>query len=102
MSSTQASEWSKRGSDIERLVKDGHNKQAIQEAGSVLEGLLKELYHRTAGQLSPAEQTKISAKLEQIGKGKPVGDLTLGQLVGLFRETDLFQFQTAPSDLPRG
>ena len=88
--SLQASEWSKRGSDIERLVKDGHHKQALQEAGSVLEGLLKELYRHTVDQLPPTEQTKISAILEKVGKGKPVSDLSLGQIVGLFRETDLF------------
>jgi Protein of unknown function (DUF499) len=88
--SVQASEWSKRGNDIERLVKDGHHKQALQEAGSVLEGLLKELYRRTVDQLPPAEQIKISAALEKMGKGKPVSDLSLGQIVGLFRETDLF------------
>ena len=88
--SVQASEWSKRGSDIERLVKDGHHKQALQEAGSVLEGLLRELYRRTVDRLPPAEQTKISAILEKVGKGKPVSDLSLGQIVGLFRETDLF------------
>jgi hypothetical protein len=90
MSSAQAGEWSKRGSDIERLVKDGHHKQALQEAGSVLEGLLKEVYRRTVDQLPPAEQTKISVALQKVGKGKPVSDLSLGQIVGLFRETDLF------------
>src|SRR5208282_4717295 len=40
--------------------------------------------------VSPGEQKKFSVKLEQIGKGKTVGDLTLGQIVGLYREANLF------------
>jgi uncharacterized protein len=83
--------WSKRVHEVESLVGGGHHKQALQEAGSVLEGLLKELYRRTIDNVAPADQNHLLAKLEQVGKGKPVGDLTLGQIVGLFRESDFFR-----------
>jgi hypothetical protein len=83
--------WSKRVHEVESLVGGGHHKQALQEAGSVLEGLLKELYRRTIDNVAPPDQKQLLAKLEQVGKGKPVGDLTLGQIVGLFRESDFFR-----------
>jgi uncharacterized protein len=57
----------------------------------VLEGLLKDLYRRTIDNVAPADQKQLLAKLEAVGKGKPVGDLTLGQIVGLFRESDFFR-----------
>jgi len=91
MSNPQTADWSKRAREVERLVAGGHHKQALQEAGSVLEGLLKDLYRRTIDNVAPAEQKQILAKLEEVGKGKPVGDLTLGQIVGLFRESDFFR-----------
>jgi hypothetical protein len=89
---TGTKNWSTRVREIEGLVRDGHHKQALQEAGSVLEELLRNLYRRTTDRVAPAEQKKISDKLEQIGKGKSVGDLTLGQIVGLFREANLFDY----------
>src|SRR5580704_1407728 len=77
MSNVQAADWSRRVREVEQLVAGGHHKQALQEAGSLLEGLLKELYRRTIDQVSPTEHKQISDKLEKLGKGKPVGDLTL-------------------------
>ena len=90
MSNVQAADWSRRVREVEQLVAGGHHKQALQEAGSLLEALLKELYRRTIDHVSPSEQKQISDKLEKLGKGKPVGDLTLGQIAGLFREANLF------------
>ena len=90
MSTAHAVDWSRRVREVEHLVAGGHHKQALQEAGSVLEGLLKELYRRTIDHVSPSEQKQISDKLEKLGKGKPVDDLTLGQIAGLFREANLF------------
>jgi hypothetical protein len=90
MSSPQMA-WSKSVHEVENLVAGGHHKQALQEAGSVLEGLLKDLYRRTIDNVAPPDQKQILAKLEAVGKGKPVGDLTLGQIVGLFRESDFFR-----------
>ena len=85
-------DWSKQVGDVERLVAGGHHKQALQEAGSVLEALLKDLYRRTIDNVAPNQQKQISDKLEIVGKGKSVGELTLGQIVGLFREANLFEY----------
>jgi len=83
--------WEKRLAELDRLVADNHHKQALQEAGSILEDLLKELYRRSLEKMPPADQKELATKLEQIGKGKPLSELTLGQLVGLFREAKLFE-----------
>jgi len=91
MNVTAAAEWSRRAREIDALVAGRHDKQALQEAGSVLEGLLKDLYARTINSVGPNEQKQISEKLNEVGKGRPVADLTLGQIVGLFREANLFQ-----------
>ena len=90
MSNAQAADWSRRVREVDQLVAGSHHKQALQEAGSLLEALLKELYRRTVDQVSPGDQKLITDKLEKIGKGKSVGDLTLGQITGLFREANLF------------
>ena len=82
--------WEKRLADLEKLVHDGHHKQTVQEAGSVMEDLLRELYRRTAETLSPADHKTAAETLEKMGKGKAVDQLTLGQLTGLFREAKLF------------
>lgn len=76
--------------DLQRLVESGYYKQAVMEAGSLLETLLKQLYADTVARLPPAEQNKVSAEAEKIGKGKRVPDFTLGQVAGLFRETRFF------------
>src|ERR1700731_4086053 len=92
MSNPHPADWSKRVREVDQLVAGGHHKQALQEAGSLLESLLKDLYQRTINHVSPTEQKQISDKLEKLGKGKPVGDLTLGQIAGLFREANLFDY----------
>ncbi|HET6144282.1 MAG TPA: DUF499 domain-containing protein [Candidatus Acidoferrales bacterium] len=92
MSNAQAADWSKRVREVDQLVADGHHKQALQEAGSLLEALLKEIYRQTIDHVSPGDQKLIADSLEKIGKGKPVDDLTLGQIAGLFREARLFDF----------
>jgi len=84
------STWSERLKEVDALVSGRHYKQAVQEVGSVLEGLLKDLYLRVMPQLIPSDQREVSNVLATIGKEKPVQDLTLGQLVGLFRESRLF------------
>jgi len=90
MSNAQAADWSRRVREVEQLAAGSHHKQALQEAASLLESLLKDLYQKTINHVGPTEQKQISDKLEKIGKGKPVGDLTLGQIAGLFREANLF------------
>ncbi len=85
------SDWVTRLNNVDRLVADGHHKQALQEAGGVLEDLLRELYRQTVAQLTPGTQQDVAERAEKIGKNKPVGDFTLGQIVGLFREAQLFE-----------
>ena len=54
MSNVQAADWSRRVREVEQLVAGSHHKQALQEAGSLLESLLKELYRRTIDHVSPS------------------------------------------------
>lgn len=84
-------DWAARLDEIDGLVHAGHYKQAMQDAGGVLEDLLREIYRQTLPSLSPGDQQRISEKAEKIGKSKPVSDFSLGQIVGLFRETELFE-----------
>src|SRR5262249_50968245 len=88
--------WDKKLDDLERLINGGHYKQAVQEAGSVLEEMMRELYRLTFQALTPAEQKAAAEVLEKIGNGKPVDSLTLGQLAGLFRECKLFDKAEKP------
>ena len=69
MNRGQAAEWSKRVREIEELVVGHHDKQALQEAGSVLEALLKDLYRRTIDSVAPDDQKQITDKVSAIGKG---------------------------------
>jgi hypothetical protein len=80
-----------RVEEIERLLANRHFKQAVIESGSVLEGMLRTLYQKAFPKLTPSEQKKISEAVEAIGKDKSVDQYSLGQLVGLFRNTKLFR-----------
>lgn len=84
-------EWKAKLDEVDRLVENEHYKQAMQEAGSVLEMMLRDLYQRTLPTLPAAEQQKVIEKVAQIGRNKAVNDFTLGQIVGLFRDTKLFE-----------
>ena len=78
------SKWAEQVNEIDLLVSNGHDKQAIQEAGGLLEGLLQEIYKQTVASLAAAAQKPVAAQAEKIGKNKAVTDFTLGQMVGLF------------------
>src|SRR5260370_8535438 len=97
MSEVQAADWLRRVREVDQLVAGSHYKQALQEAGSVLESLLKDSHQRTINHVSPTEQKLISDKLEKLGKGKPVADLTLGQIVEFFRKADFFHQAYRPT-----
>jgi hypothetical protein len=88
--------------EVDKLVTNGHYVQAVITAGSLLEALLKSLYGQVFPKLPPGEQQKVIKKVETIGRGKPVSDFTLGQLLGLYRETQLFDQSQAVlgRDLP--
>ena len=77
--------------DADKMLLDGYTGQAVVAAGRILEELLQHLYQTILPKLKSKDQQTISQKLEQIGKGKAVTELTLGQLVGLFREAQLFE-----------
>jgi len=55
-----------------------------------LETLLRSLYKEPLPKLPPQEVAVANQALEKVGKGKVVEELTLGQLVGLFRTGSLF------------
>ena len=76
-------------SEAETFFDQGYYAQAVSACGQVLENLLRYLYHKVMGALSPHEAQKVLETLQQIGKGKKVDELTLGQLDGLFRQADL-------------
>src|ERR1700732_281973 len=82
--------WARKIAEVDNLVQGKHYKQAVQECGSILEELLRDVYQRVVNGLSAPDHKEVSGKLGEIGKGKSVAQLSLGQLVGLFRETRLF------------
>ena len=75
---------------VEQLTLNGHHAQSVIAAASVLEELLRALYSQIQPRLSPAEQQPISEKMSKLGQGKAIGEMTLGQIVGLYREAQLF------------
>ncbi|HUV91102.1 MAG TPA: DUF499 domain-containing protein [Anaerolineae bacterium] len=88
--------------EAERLLANEHYAQAIIAAGSLMEALLSALYNDVLPRLPPAAQQEVLEQVEAIGHGKPMTDFTLGQRVGLFRETHLFDKAQAAlgRDLP--
>ncbi len=77
--------------DADKMLLDGYTGQAIVAAGRILEELLQHLYQEMLPKLKAADQQAVTQALERVAKGKAVGELTLGQLVGLFREAQLFE-----------
>ncbi len=71
------------------LLAQGYPDQAALIAGQALESLFRWLYKETVPRLSPQEQETVARALGEFQK--PVDDLTLGQLVGLFRKTGLLE-----------
>ena len=71
--------------EAEISLEQGSVAQAALSGGQLLEALLRSLYKELLPKLSPAEMAQATEGLEQAGKGKGVDDLTLGQLMGLFR-----------------
>src|SRR5262245_2989059 len=84
------SEWNDKINEVDELISDGHFKQSMQEAGSLMEQLLRHIYKEVASHVNAADQQKLTAATAKVSAGKPVGEMTLGQLVGLFREGKVF------------
>ncbi len=76
--------------NADKMLLDGYTGQAVVAAGQVLEELLQHLYQTALPKLKAKDGQTVAQKLDQIGKGKAVTELTLGQLAGLFREAALF------------
>ena len=96
-------DYSDKLRSAEKMLLDCYTGQAVVTAGQVLEELLRHLYQTVLPKLKAKDQQTVSQKLEQVGRGKAVTELTLGQLVGLFREAELFdKCETALGrELPR-
>lgn len=77
--------------EIDQLLNGGHTAQAVAASGQVLEELLRHLYQQVLPKLAPAEQKDLANKVAKAGGEKTVDKLTLGQLVGVFRETKLVE-----------
>lgn len=78
----------KKQEQARTLVKQGIYDQAIVVGGQILEALYRWLYKEVQPRLSPAEQQNVSKALEK--RRKPVGELTMGELMGLFDETAMY------------
>lgn len=76
--------------DAEKMLLEGYTGQSIVAAGRVLEELLQHLYQITLPKLKAADQQIVTQASDKTAKGKAINGLTLGQLVGLFREAQLF------------
>ena len=66
---------------------------AARDAAMIVELALRELLRRYAKELPPEAQAKVEHAIAQQakgGRGKTVGDFTLGQLVGVIRESRFF------------
>lgn len=82
-------DYAEKIQQVDQLTFDGHHAQSIITAASLLEEMLRHLVQQVQSRLSPADQQVIAEKLAKIGQGKPIADLTLGQIVGLYREAQL-------------
>src|SRR5262245_27253975 len=83
---------------IERTLDQRRIQPAMQEMGSTLEQLLKELYQEYLPRLKPADRASVSAKEQETAKHPSVkarsgkaDSFTLGQLVRFMRSSDFFE-----------
>ena len=79
-------EWQAKCDEIDRLVSNGSPKRAVQKIEGVMEQVLRHVYGQVTAAISAKEQKKLTQRVKKIANGKPMGDMTLGQLVGIFRE----------------
>lgn len=82
-------DYSEKLAQVDQLTLNGHHAQSVITAASVLEALLRELMTRVQQRLAASDQKEITEKLARIGQNKAVAELTLGQLLGLYRDTKL-------------
>lgn len=82
------SELAKKREQAQALIRQGLYDQAVIISGQMLEHLYRWLYKEVQPRLKPQEQQSVSKALEK--HGKAVGDLTMGELTGLFEEMRLY------------
>lgn len=83
-------DYSEKLAQVDQLTFNGHHAQSVIAAASLLEELLRNLYSQVHPRLSPTEQQTITDKMSKQGHGKAIAEMTLGQIVGLYREAQLF------------
>jgi predicted AAA+ superfamily ATPase len=81
-------EVGKKKEQAQALIKQGLYDQAVIIGGQMLESLYRWLYKEVQPRLKPQEQQSVSRSVEK--HGKAVGDLTMGELAGLFEEMRLY------------
>jgi hypothetical protein len=81
-------ELEKKREQAQALIRQGLYDQAVIIAGQMLEHLYRWLYKEVQPRLKPQEQQSVSKGVEK--HGKAVGDLTMGELAGLFEEMRLY------------
>ena len=84
-------DYSDKLNEAEQLMISGHFAQAVTSSGQLCEEMLRELYRQVLPRLVPADQRELAEKIEKIGGDKSAEKLTLGQIVGVFRESRLFE-----------
>jgi hypothetical protein len=82
-------DWQSQLYQAHHLLEQNYCDQAVVVGGQILEALFRWLYKEVVPRLAPPEQERVARALNEFGK--PVDELTLGQLVGLFRRTDLLE-----------
>ena len=55
------SEWNDRIDEVDQLIAHDHCKQAVQEAGGLMEQLLRHLYAQVTSHINATEQSKLAA-----------------------------------------
>jgi hypothetical protein len=78
----------KKREQTQTLIKQGLYDQAVIICGQTLEHLYRWLYKELQPRLKPQEQQSVSKNIDK--HGKAVGDLTMGELAGLFEEVRLY------------
>ena len=76
---------------------------AARDAAMIIELALRELLRRHAAELPPEAQTKVDLAIAQQakgGRGKTVAEFTLGQLVGVIRESRFFDLWATATGKP--
>jgi hypothetical protein len=74
----------------EKLMDDGYFSEAIKEAGYALEILMKEVYRKILDNLTTDELQRMCEVQKKIGENRPVEQYMLGELIGLFSQSNLF------------